>query len=248
MRKSGIIWFDIAMAVVLFILYAPNTLALSPFDPDPMRAILAVVLGVIVIALLIRQNVKAFTKVKYAYFDTNGDLAAKDIIKALENYTNKQVIGGHARSGIAQLNKCEHKMKNIEGLLSSKFQEGSITYDKFVGAVDSAEQTILRNTALLANKVQAFDVTEYSDLSRAFRTGSYLTDGIPNEVQVQKMNLAEANLADMQNVVSANERLLVEMEKFAQELSLLENNANAEKNNIMLEEIQTLVAQTKYYQ
>ena len=58
----------------------------------------------------------------------------------------------------------------------------------------------------------------------------------------------ELSLNDMRGIVAANERLLVELEKFGIEMGQLETSASAEVNNRLLEEVTTLVEETKYYQ
>ena len=57
----------------------------------------------------------------------------------------------------------------------------------------------------------------------------------------------EANLDEMRTIVTANERLLTELDRFAIEMGRLESGANEQSNDRLLEEINTLVDETKYY-
>ena len=57
----------------------------------------------------------------------------------------------------------------------------------------------------------------------------------------------EANLEEMRTIVTANERLLTELDRFAIEMGRLESGANEQSNDRLLEEINTLVDETKYY-
>ena len=51
----------------------------------------------------------------------------------------------------------------------------------------------------------------------------------------------------MRGIVAANERVLIELDRFAQELGQLESTATAEANNRLLNEVNELVEETKYY-
>ena len=70
---------------------------------------------------------------------------------------------------------------------------------------------------------------------------------VPEDIRKEKRKVYEMSLNDMRGIVAANERLLVELERFSNELNSLETSANAEMNNRLIEEVTTLVEETKYY-
>jgi hypothetical protein len=106
---------------------------------------------------------------------------------------------------------------------------------------DSARSTLLRNCALLANRIQAFDVDAYRKSKRRLPGAGEST--LANE----QLAVYEDALSDIREVLEANERLLLEMGKLEMELSDLQGDDTREDNTKMLDEVKNLLEQTKYY-
>ena len=129
----------------------------------------------------------------------------------------------------------------------NKFQEGSITWEKFAEGIEAATQAIAFNSALLTKRIKAFDVEDYKRNAKNTITGLFNRGTVPEEVRQERRAMYEANLDDMRTIVTANERLLTELDRFAIEMGRLESGANEQSNDRLLEEINTLVDETKYY-
>lgn len=242
-----LIAFDVIMAVIIVVLYSPGLLNLRPTDPSILRAGLSIIFAVVIVVAIVWYNYDMLRGPKYEHLDTSGELDSGELSYVLGRYKSDPVVGSYASSALDELEQAARKKKSLYDIVSSKFEKHSLTWDKFVAVIDSAVQTVNKNTALLANRVQAFDVEDYTHMKRLMTSGDYVNDSIPDELQVEKWNLMQTNLGDMRNIVAANENLLLELDKFAVEISQLESSANSEENNRMIEEVRTLVEETKYY-
>ena len=243
-----LIVFDVAMAIIIVVLYSPGLLALRPTDPGILRPGLSIFLGIVIAAALIYVNYSVLRTRKYEHLDATGDVDSYELTEVLKRYVSAPVVGEYASTAMDEIARADKKKKSLHDIVSGKFQKGTLSWDKFIAVIDSACQTVYKNAALLANRVQAFDVDEYRKVSKMIGSNAYKQDEIPDEVQEEQWKLLQNSLADMRGVVAANERLLLELDKFSIELGQLESASSSDQNNEMLEEIRTLVSETKYYQ
>lgn len=186
-------------------------------------------------------------KSAYNHQDVRNGATIGSITKVLSQYSRLDTVGKYAYSGIKELQSLETKSESFYATLNSKFQRGTITWDKFSVAASGVESTVLNNCALLANRVQTFDRDEYRQLARQIRNAGY-RQGVPlDATQQQKWQLLKASLADMEAIIDANGQLLFELDKLAAELDKLQNAGFTEESEKLLDEIRTLIDETKYY-
>lgn len=249
-NPKRLIAFNVIMAILIILLYSPYQLALSPLDPSFIKAALSVICGAAIGYELIKVNGKALleSRAKKRLELGPGEATVDDIKRALETNKKTAVIGIHARTAIAQLETAERKRENLYNVIGEKFQEGSLTYQKFSEGVEAATQAIAQNSAILVKRLDAFDVQDYNRNARNQITGMFNRGTVPESVREERRELYEANLQEMRDILAANERLLTELDKFSIEMAQLETSANATANTRLLEEINELVDETKFYQ
>ena len=183
----------------------------------------------------------------YDHQDVEAGSDAESIGKVLSRYARYDTVGKFAYAGKKALEDMKLKSDSFYATLDSKFARGSLSWDKFSVAATGVEQTILRNCALLANRVQTFDRDEYRQLTRQIRNAAYHQGTPLAPVQQQKWQLLKASIADMEAIIDSNEHLLFELDKLASELDKLQNAGFTEESEKLLEEIRTLIDETKYY-
>ena len=176
-----------------------------------------------------------------------GEATVNDIKMALQEYEKTTAVGVYAKQAIAELEAAEFKRSTLYQIIGNKFQEGSITWEKFAEGIEAATQAIAFNSALLTKRIKAFDVEDYKRNAKNTITGLFNRGTVPEEVRQERRAMYEANLEEMRTIVTANERLLTELDRFAIEMGRLESGANEQSNDRLLEEINTLVDETKYY-
>ena len=251
MRKwRRVVAFDAAMVILVILLFSPSFVGLSPFSPQISNMILSVISAAIIGYETVKVNGRAIRTALATKRITEGEgeVPVDDIKRMLGEFEKTSVVGTYAKHGIAELESAERKREKLYAEIGKKFSEGSLTWMKYVEVVDAATNAIAHNTALLARRIQAFDVEDYNRTSRNTITGLFNRNSLPDDIKQEKRQVYELSLNDMRGIVAANERLLVELEKFGIEMGQLETSASAEVNNRLLEEVTTLVEETKYYQ
>lgn len=250
MKKwRGAIAFDVVMAILAVWLYLPAGLGL--IDPtNPFKLSLGILAAALIGYNTVKVNARAALTARAARRITAGDenVPAEDVKRMLAEYEKTAVVGTYARHAIAELESAERKRTDLYEAIGQKFQEESLTWYKFAEVVDASTSAIVHNSALLARRIQAFDVEDYNRNARNTITGLFNRSTLPESVRKEKREVYEMSLNDMRGIVAANERLLLELDKFGIEMGQLETSANAEVNNRLLEEVNQLVDETKYYQ
>ena len=254
MKKwRGTIIFDVAMIILVIILFGPAGAHLSPLSPNLFEAILAVVAAAFIGYETVKVNARAVLtaraekKVAQLTSGEEDDVSADDLKLALGEYEKKAVVGQYAKQAMDELDRAERKRASLYEEIGGKFQEGSLTWHKFAEVVDAATGAVVHNTSLLTRRIQNFDVEDYNKNARQSITGLFNRSTVPEALRQEKRQVYEAALNDMRGIVAANERLLIELDKFSLELGQLEASENADQNNRLLEEVNTLVEQTQYY-
>lgn len=251
MKKwRSVIIFDVAMIILAIILFSPAYVGLSPFSPQISNMVLSIVAGAIIIYETIKVNGRAFLTARAAKQISSGETSVpvEDVRRVLGEYEKTTVVGTYAKHALAELDSAAVKRESLYNEIGKKFQEGSLTFMKFAEVVDAAVNAIAHNSSILARRIQAFDVEDYNRVARGTITGLFNRSTIPDDLRKEKRQVYEMSLNDMRGIVAANERLLMELDRFGNEMRQLETSANAEKNTALLEEVNTLVEETKYYQ
>jgi len=226
-----------------------------------IAGVLAFGLGAVVIAVVvycIRRLIFAIkgeeyrplfgNKTKHDYEHQDVDLGsdAASIKKVLNRYTHAIVVGKRAQAGLDALDNCERKVSAFRAVLDKKFQPGSMSWDKFAVAADMTQDAILRNSASLANRMQVFDRSGYQK-ERGHRSSTWRRNEVSNPESEEKQRVLQEGLDQMDALIASNDKLLVELDKLTIELGKLtdaESNADGER---IVEEIRTLIDETKYY-
>ena len=178
--------------------------------------------------------------------DKGADEAA--ICEVMRAYTNDDLLGARARAVIDTLGSAQRRKKILFAELDGTFHEGTLSWDKFAGPAYAAYDAILRNSALLANRIQAFDVAGYRRLEDTMRAGG--KNGVNtnvSETRERRWKLYQEMLASLDALQETNESLLLELDALAAEVSSITSTSTGDRGDQIIEEIHRLVEEAKYY-
>ena len=185
---------------------------------------------------------------KYQHQDVDAGSSADSIKNIFRRNLNVKGVGPYARSGMEAIGSSERKAANFHAVLDSKFEPGSITWQKFAGAADATSEAVLRNCAELANDIQLFDYEDYNRAERARRKATYRSDApVLQTTQIEKQALFHQQMVEMQAICDRNDKLLLELDKLTAELHTLDDTGSSAKSDQLIDEIRQLSAETKYY-
>ncbi|MFQ8600059.1 MAG: hypothetical protein ACLSAP_05370 [Oscillospiraceae bacterium] len=103
------------------------------------------------------------------------------------------------------------------------------------------QASAVKNAASLYNRICIFDEAEYASFPNR-------EDPIPDEIQKERMQLYQKNFDAAKEILALNEKILLKLDALAIELSSFETSANEEINSGILDEIEKLIQDAKYYQ
>ena len=240
MRKyKELIIVDLIVIIVAVILFAPFTLG--------WRGVLAAIVAMFMLTAFLIYNVQFVERVKNRRQLDSDKGTMEQALKVMNRYAKADVVGPIASAAKSELEAATRKQEDLHAIIESKFVKNTITYDKFASVVDAAIATVTKNSLVLANRIQTFDARDYRHIEQALSSGSYRTDGIPDEIQENKGRIYAKAMEDMNAIVEANERLMLELDRFAAEISALDSADNAAENSAILEEVRQLIEETKFY-
>lgn len=225
----------VLIAAAVVVLYAPWGLALRPWDYELLRAGMSIIAGIALAGVFGVSTYLALKEPDVKLLEPAKIMSDEEVVPVLEEYRDAPVVGDIANEALEQIHSSSRKRRRLLKIISVQFSEGSMSWDKFVSMVDIADRTVLRNAALVANGVQSFDREGYA---KARKRGS---------AQSEEVALYDRSVAGMQEVLEANDRVLLEMGKLELELTQLESGDTRNDASQTVEELQNLIEETKYY-
>lgn len=193
------------------------------------------------------------TQHEYEHQDIDAGATADSIAGVLRRYARAVVVGKRAQAGLAALENDKRKTAAFKAVLDKKFQPGSLSWQKFAVASDMTHEAILRNCASLANRVQVFDRAGYQTQKRELGHRSSTWRAQQQEATIidpaaaEKQRVLQQGLDEMDALLAANDRLLTELDKLTFELGKLTDADSGADGERIVEEIRTLIDETKYY-
>lgn len=183
----------------------------------------------------------------YRHFDADENVPTDSVVLVMRDYEQNRVVGRYARDVIHVLNSTSLQGSSIFMQIDDEFEEGTISWDRFVSTATKAIDAIERNCALLANRVQTFDVDEYERMERYYVTGGELKNGKQDPARIERWALLRDTITEMDGLHSANEGLLLELNKLSVELAKLSRSEASGDGAAIAEEVSRLANETKYY-
>jgi hypothetical protein len=240
----------VGIGVAAVIAYSPGLMALSPMDPSILRAGASLIAGVLMcVGLGVSTHMAMRDERRYVPLGTGAQGVDPQVVtRALEANEADEVLGALARRGVGALRDGAKKVETLRTLVFARFSQGSMTSERFMSAVQLSADTVARNCAVLANLMTGFDSRDYLQLRALMQGGAYRHDDIPDDIQLKKFDLYQEQLSTMGGIATANERLLLEMDRFSTTLATLDVAGEGKKEQALLDEMRQLTEQTKYYQ
>ena len=182
----------------------------------------------------------------YTHLDVDAGTTQSQVRSMLHRYRSDRVVGHYAIDAIHVLDSAELRTRSLVAELDAQFGRNTISWDRFAQPAASANDVILRNSAQLANRIQAFDSQNYRRLERQMTSHSQSITP-PTEAQYARWAYLKETLARMDEIVEANENLLLEIDKLTMAVASLESNETSEEGERIIAEIQRLSDEMRYY-
>lgn len=243
-RYARLLATYILIAVAVVLIYAPWGLALRPWDYSLLRAGFSIIAGIGLAGVFGVSTYYALKDPDVKLLEPASVMDDDEVVPVLEQYVEAPFVGGIAGDAIEQIKSSSRKKERLHKVIGLQFAEGSISWERFASLVDAAERTVLRNSALVANNVQSFDRVGYEKAKARAKNADKTSHA---SVREEQLALYETSLENMRDIITANERVLLEMGKLELELSKLEAEDTADSSGQTVEDLQALIEETRYY-
>lgn len=233
---------NLCVAAAAVILYSPGLLCLRLADESIFRAGMSIIAALALIGVFFASNIHFLKEPSQRPVLAENVLDldnAKDVLRDYGSSKYLKSMAGTASEQIDRILKCRTR---LSGILEQKFTKGTMSWDKFNNVVVSAEAAALQNVVAMANRMQLFDEKEYARLQH------YREDTIPDEIQEQQLSLHQKNFDDMRSMIALNEKILLKLNTLTMEVSSSVNEKQEDLNDDLLQEIEKLIGETKFYQ
>lgn len=238
-KTFKLIFLNLSIIIIAILSYSPGFFYLRPSDASVFRAGMSIIIFLALLLAFCYGNyslLKPKEKVTYSKENIKDMSEAKSI---LSSYTNGEYFGEIAATVISQISRLESSTQRAKIEIGRKFERGSLSWQKYYSAIEEANSIALDNVISLANRIQFFDESEYSRLKK------YKYDAIPDDIQMQQLELYNTNMKLIESAVSVNENLILGLDRLSIEFA---KPGEIEEQNInLLTEIKKLTDEVKYY-
>ena len=152
-----------------------------------------------------------------------------------------------AADAAKQEQKIPVQSQKLYNIVHQTFGAQSMTGQKYLSIVSAAYDKIRANHQTMLRQMQSFDEQEYVRLSQMIQNGWHVQDNIDDTIQAEQLNLYEKQIEQMREELNDNERIFLFLEKLSLELQSMSSTKENQATLDLLNEIQSLIGDVKYY-
>ena len=167
-------------------------------------------------------------------------LSIKEIKRIASKYQYGFYLGKTARSIINQANLAEKKINEAREAVNIRFEPSSITWDRYMGVVNAAADTAVDNLDMMARRISVLDEKEYSTLTNPIK---HITKR--ESINSGRLEFYNENRQCIDKGIQDNEEMFNRLDTLA--IELRKSAENSAKTDAVIEDIEELTGQIKYY-
>jgi len=165
-----------------------------------------------------------------------------DYIEALRPYQNSRVLHADVTFILEQMTRLEKKKKQLNDLLTKRFEPSELTYRKFSGVVGGVLSLFDQNLNNIVNRITYFDETEYKSILEKD------TRRFSPQILQEKTEIYNEYMTFVEKMIEDNEKILNDLDKLVLEISRLDSIDVKDIDEMTcVKEMNALIEQTKYY-
>lgn len=200
---------DIAIAIIVVILYSPGLLALRVTDESIFRAGMSILAGLGLLCIFFSVNIRMLRDPKPIHIAPDEVYDLDEARKILRSHMDSRMFGSIAKTASGQLDRVQKCRNRINEIIGRKFTEGSMSWDKFQSIVANAEESAIKNVVAMSGRMSIFDEEEYERLKH------YKEDDIPDDIQEEQLKLYRDNYESTKAALALNEKILLKLDALA---------------------------------
>ena len=174
---------------------------------------------------------------------------SKEYADALINAKGKNVFDECIDNAVEQIYRMDDKDRALDSILEQFFEPQEITFTRFQNAIDSIKAIFFNNIKKMINRMMIFDYKDYKKLVQKMHNSRNINGvGVNSKAVGDQLRIYNEHISYVNGLVEMNENILVKLDKLLLEISKLDDLDEQGLENIAaVQEINDLIAQTKYY-
>ncbi|MNH90488.1 hypothetical protein D3C87_513150 [compost metagenome] len=166
----------------------------------------------------------------------------EDYVEALSHFRRVKPLQADINLALEQMERIRKKKDTLFSVLAQRFDLEELSYKKFAAVTNEVEKLFYLNVRSILNRLHVFDESEFERVMS--QKGAKLSPQLLQE----KTQVYNDFLVFMQHSLGANEEILLKLDKLLHEISRLDSIDFGEIENMpCMQEIDSLIKQTKYY-
>ena len=167
-------------------------------------------------------------------------LSVKEIKRVASKYQYGFYLGKTARAIINQANLVDKKINEAKEAVNNRFEPNSITWDRYMGVVNVAADTAINNLDMMARRISVLDEKEYFTLTNPIKHLTHRENINSGRLEFYKENkeYIDRGIQDNEDMFNRLDTLSIELRKSAD---------NSTKTDAVIEDIEEMTSQIKYY-
>lgn len=166
----------------------------------------------------------------------------EDYVEALTRYNHIKSLEGDINLALEQMDRIKKKNDTLLNVLNQRFDPTELSYKKFASVIQEVQKLFYLNVRSILNRLSVFDESEFESVM------SQKPTPLSQELLQGKRNLYNEFLSFMKDSLGNNEEILLKLDKLLLEISRLDSFEPGDIENMpCMQEIDSLIKQTKYY-
>lgn len=166
----------------------------------------------------------------------------EDYVEALSHYRRVKPLQADISLTLEQMERIRRKKEKLFLVLAQRFDQEELSYKKFASVTNEVEKLFYLNVKSILNRLHVFDETEFQ------RVMSSRPVQLSPELLQEKTQVYNEFMVFLQDSLETNEEILLKLDKLLLEISSLDSIDFGEIENMpCMQEIDSLIKQTKYY-
>lgn len=231
----------IGIGVAGFIVYSPFGFALRLADTSIFRATMSIMSGVLLGAGFIASSAYYMLPDKQTIKTLTTELDITELSNKLKKHENETYMGDLASQALTQVDRLNNSIARAEYEIMRKFDKTTLAYQEFFASVSEAGKGAFENLKSFANRLQLYSEEEF------IRLKHYKEDNIPDDIQIKQIELMQRNYDLGKEALTANENLIYGLDELAMELASANFKADTEGNKALIDSINELSKQVRYF-
>lgn len=180
--------------------------------------------------------------------------ALEGLRRELEQTRTVSGAEDHAGQAVEQLDQLRAKVDNLSRLLTEKFQQGELSYGRFLGAAEQVQMGGFDNLRRIVSLLKSVGGIDLDYLEKRLRqidklAGLAEADRKEREALIRRRQLRISQLEQVNELLAANEEALTAIQETAAAVAAMSTNSPLAKGDLetAIAQLQQVAARAKHY-